>query len=91
MINKELIEEFKGHKWFACTMDDGFIASANTRKELLAKFGRINAKHVFKGIYEFKEGNSLFAWTVNVYHGLEYAKADGYVVDDEHNTWDKNL
>ncbi|UUV46891.1 hypothetical protein [Bacillus phage vB_BanS-Thrax4] len=90
-MNKELIEEFKNHKWFACDMDNGFIASANTRKELLAKFGRKNAKHVYKGIYEFKESNSLFAWTVNLYHGLEYAKVDGYLIDDERNTWHKNL
>ncbi|MGF2716862.1 DUF5678 domain-containing protein, partial [Bacillus cereus] len=52
---KSKLEKRKSRKWFACQMDDGIIASANTLKELLDKFGRQNAKYISTGHYEFKE------------------------------------
>ncbi|AEQ34363.1 hypothetical protein D307_gp101 [Bacillus phage Bastille] len=91
-ITKEQLEEYKSHKWFACQMDDGFVASANTLKELLEKFGRTSATHMFKGVYEFKDYAENYGWTVSIYKGADLAKQmGGFIIDDdEWNTWHKN-
>ncbi|PHE64285.1 hypothetical protein COF68_05435 [Bacillus toyonensis] len=85
------LEERKSRKWFACHMDDGVIASGNTLKELLNKFGKTNATCVHRGHYEFKQGNDLYAWTVWVYNSKAQMKANGFDIDDdERNTWYKD-
>lgn len=72
-------------------MDDGFIASANTFKELLAKFGRSSAKYLYTGVYEFNEYNEDYGWTINVYRGADLAREQGYEINDnERNTWHLN-
>lgn len=90
-MNVNKVDEYRQHKWFACQMDEGFVASANTLKELLAKFGRSSAKYVRTGEYEFYQDSEYYRQTVNVYKGIELAKCDGYDIDDhEHNTWHLN-
>ncbi|AZF89330.1 hypothetical protein Goe5_c02240 [Bacillus phage vB_BthM-Goe5] len=91
-ITKEQLEEYKSHKWFACQMDEGFVASANTLKELLDKFGRTSATHCYKGVYEFWECSEDYKWMVFIYKGTDLAKRmGGFIIDDdERNTWHKN-
>ncbi|AFQ30158.1 DUF5678 domain-containing protein [Bacillus thuringiensis] len=87
-ISQEKLEERKKRKWFACQMDDGIIASGNTLQELLEKLGRRNAKYISAGHYEFKDYNSHYAWTTDIYKGLDLVKLHGYDVNDnEWNSW----
>lgn len=90
-MGEQKLKQYKEHKWFACQMDEGFVASADTLKDLLRKFGRSNAKYVRSGEYEFRDGSEHYGWTVNIYKGAELAKLDGYDInDDDRNTWHVN-
>lgn len=77
----------KKKKWYACEMDEGVIASGNTFKELLAKFGRSSAIYVMKGDYMFYEDTEHHRTTIYVYHGEEIVKANGFDIHAEYNTW----
>lgn len=89
-MDKQKIEEYKNMKWFACIIDDGFVASSNTLKELLYKFGRINAKYVDKGHYRIVEKSEHYQYEVCLFKGYELAEIHGWDIDDEENTWHLN-
>lgn len=91
MLNPFKLEEYKKHKWFACDMDDGIIASGDTLKEVLNKFGRSRASFVRSKEYEFNEDTSHSRTTISVYGTIELLEANGYDLDADHNTWHLNL
>lgn len=90
-INKELLECYKSKKWFACQVDDGFVASANTLKELLVKCGKRSATYVGTGEYEFQNNSEHYGYTTFIYKGVDIAQRNGFNIDDdENNTWHVN-
>jgi hypothetical protein len=83
----EKLEARKVRKWFACTMDDGIVASGTTLKELLRKLGRTSAKYTGNGTYEVTESNSTRGWHVWIYGNKAELHRNGFGVDEPHNTW----
>lgn len=78
----------KKDKWYACMMDSGIIAKADSLKELLGKLNRKSAKYIYRGFYEIKERNNIRGWSVWLCYGEEMVKKHGWSLDAEENTWD---
>lgn len=77
--------------WYAFTMDDGNIAKAHTKKELLFKLSgalKQKCKKLHKGAYSVEEKDDDGVWgeRMYIYGSKKLALLDGWSFDKETNS-----
>ena len=67
-------------KWYALSMDEGLIAIASKKTDLLNHYICSNGKckRVRKGQYEINQVSGFNESTLYIYHGLELALKNGW-------------
>lgn len=91
MLDPIKLNEYKKDNWFVCAVDDGVVASGRTVKDVLSKFSRSSATFVRPKEYMFTENTSDSRLEYYIYGDIKLLKANGFSLEGERNTWDKNL